>query len=92
MAPLRTLPVVDTNVAAFVQISSNLTAHPERTNVRGQAVAGDHRSTVKQSVQIPLPWQACNVAYPAIRTLEVPLRIALRQTVSASTQHDVPLL
>jgi hypothetical protein len=34
MAPLRTLPVVDTNVAAFVQISSNLTAHPgadERT-------------------------------------------------------------
>jgi hypothetical protein len=43
-----------------------------------------------EALRLPLPWQASDV--PGARgTPQVPLRIALRQTVSASTPHDVPL-
>ena len=40
---------------------------------------------------LSLPWQVAMWCVRASWTLQVPLRIALRQTVSASTPRDVPL-
>src|SRR5450759_192301 len=103
---LFALPVWESDVCAqsvrleqkYTPIASSM-SRLKRAARNGRGRPSLHRRSTRADLPCPSRSEIFVVgidSHPACRvrprrTLQVPLRIALRQTVSASTPHDVPL-
>jgi len=81
------------SAATYVEAISRVPtrSRPQTRTIRRKSqLSGDYRSAVEQSRS---RWHGGRASWRvrSSRTLQVPLRIAWRQTVSTSTPHDVPL-